>query len=109
MIIAWVLSLLVLISSLIANLERMTTLEIISSNTVVAEGKKFIAAEKNLDQCEHDFINIANHTNSPCHLQSVGKNLWLISTKQSPRLEILVCHDEKTGAVNRLNWRQQFE
>ncbi|QWE10827.1 hypothetical protein [Polynucleobacter sp. es-EL-1] len=109
MIIAWVLSLLVLISSLIANLERMTTLEIISSNTVVAAGKQFIAAEKNLDQCERDFINIANHANSPCHLQSAGKNLWLISTKQSPRLEILVRHDEKTGAVNRLNWRQQFE
>jgi hypothetical protein len=108
-IIAWVLSLLVLISSLIANLERMTTLEIISSNTVVAAGKQFIAAEKNLDQCERDFINIANHVNSPCHLQSAGKNLWLISTKQSPRLEILVHHDEKTGAVNRLNWRQQFE
>lgn len=109
MIIAWVLSLLILISSLIANLERMTTLEIISSNTVVAAGKKFIAAEKALDQCEHDFISIANHANSPCHLQSVGKNLWLIATKQSPRLEILVRHDEKSGAVNRLNWRQQFE
>lgn len=109
MTIAWVLSLLVLLSSLVHSLERMSALEIIHSNTVVASGKQFIAAEKTLYQCESNFMNIANDEDASCHLQSAGKYLWLISTKENPRLEILVHLDEKTGVVSRLNWRQQFE
>lgn len=98
-----------LLSSLISSLERMSALEIMSGNTVVVSGQQFIAAEKALDSCESDFMNTANHANSPCYLQSAGKDLWLISTKENPRLEVLVHFDEKTGAVRRLNWRQQFE
>lgn len=109
MIIAWILSLLLIISSLVANLERMSALEILNSNTVLTSGKQFIAAEKALEKCESEMMNIANSANSLCHLQSAGKHLWLISTKGSPRLEVLVHLDEKTSTVRRLNWRQQFE
>lgn len=109
MIIVWVLSLLALLTSLIGGMERMTTLEMISNTAVVTSGKQFIAAERALDKCQDEMISIVHSANSPCHLQSVGKHLWLISTKDNPRLEVLVHVDEKTGAVRRLNWRQQFE
>lgn len=109
MIIVWVLSLLALLTSLISGMERMTTLEMISNTAVVTSGKQFIAAEHALEKCQVEMMSIVHSANSPCHLQSVGKDLWLISTKENPRLEILVHLDEKTGAVRRLNWRQQFD
>ena len=109
MIITWVLSLLVLLSSLINSLERMATVEIISVNTAIDSGRRFIAAEKMLQECEGNLSNIANLSNIPCHIQSAGKQLWLISTIENPKLEILVHLNEKTNIATRLNWRQQFE
>lgn len=109
MIIAGVLSLLVLLSSLIASLERMSALEMLSVNTTVNAGRKFIAAEKILDKCERHLSDVAHLSDTACHIQSAGKQLWLISTKESPKLEILVHLDEKTHLVTRLNWRQDFE
>jgi len=108
-IIAWVLSLLVLLSSLINSLERMATVEVISVNTAIDSGRRFIAAEKMLHECESNLSNIANLSNALCHIQSAGKQLWLISTIENPKLEILVHLDEKTNIATRLNWRQQFE
>jgi Tfp pilus assembly protein PilX len=109
MIIAWVLSLLTLLSMLVMQLERLATLEIMSVNTYEEAQKEFIAAEKALFECEQHLSNFTALANPTCHVQSVGKNLWLISSKSKPRLEILILLDAKTNIVTRLNWRQNFE
>jgi hypothetical protein len=109
MIIAWVLSLLFLLSSLVHHLERLAALEVISVNTYLQSHQQFIAAEKALLECEQHLSNIAGLENAACHVQSAGKNLWLISTKEKPVLEVLVWLDEQTNLVTRLHWRQQFE
>jgi len=108
-IIAWVLSLLTLLSILVIQLERLAALEVISVNTVTQAQKEFIAAEKEILICEQHLSNIAALPNSTCHVQSAGKNLWLVSSKEKPRLEVLIFLDEKTNIATRLNWRQNFE
>jgi Tfp pilus assembly protein PilX len=107
--IAWVLSLLTLLSMLVIQLERLATLEVISVNTVAKAQKEFIAAEKALIECEQHLSNVAELQNSSCHIQSAGKNLWLVSSKVKPSLEVLIFLDEKTNIATRLNWRQSFE
>jgi len=109
MIITWVLSLLLLLSSLAHHLERLAALEIISTSTYVKSHKDFIAAEKALLECQQNLSNIARLENGLCHVQSAGKNHWLISSKEKPILEVLVFLDPQTNLVTRLNWRQQFE
>lgn len=109
MIIAWVLSLLMLLASLVNILERSVALELISLHATIDSGKKLITSEKSLLECEENLGNIAVLNHSTCHIQSAGKNLWLISTKEKPTLEVLVVLDEKTKQVTRLNWRQEFE
>ena len=108
-IIAWVLSLLTLLSMLVIQLERLAVLEVMSANTYAQSQKEFIAAEKSLLECEQHLSNIRTLENSNCHIQSAGKNLWLISSKSKPILEILIFLDEKTHIATRLNWRQKFE
>jgi Tfp pilus assembly protein PilX len=109
MILAWVLSLLTLFSMLVIQLERLAVLEAMSVNTYVETQKRFIAAEKALLQCEQHLSNITVLANPACHMQSVGKNLWLLSSESKPSLEILIFLDEKTNIATRLNWRQNFE
>lgn len=109
MILAWVLSLLTILASLIMHLERLAALELVSSNTYIESQKKFITAEKILLDCEQYIANITALENSSCHIQSTGKNLWLISSKGTPTLEALIFLDEKTNISTRLNWRQHFE
>ena len=109
MIIAWVLSLLTLLSMLVIQLERLAALEIVGINTVAESQKNFIAAEKEILACEKYLSNIAALENSACHIQSAGKNLWLISSNTKPKLEILLSVDEKTNIATRLHWRQSFE
>ncbi|QWE30995.1 hypothetical protein [Polynucleobacter sp. Adler-ghost] len=109
MVLAWVLSLLALLSMLVIQLERLAALEVMSVNTYVEAQKQFIAAEKALLECEQHLSNITVIENPPCHIQSVGKNLWLLSSKLKPSLEILIFLDEKNNIVTRLNWRQNFE
>ena len=94
---------------LVIQLERLAALEVMSVNTYAESQKEFIAAEKDLLECEQYLSNIAVSENSPCHIQSAGKNLWLLSSKSKPRLEILIFLDEKTNIATRLNWRQNFE
>jgi Tfp pilus assembly protein PilX len=108
-IIAWVLSLLTLLSMLVIQLERLTALEVMSVNTYVEAQKEFIAAEKALLECEQHLSNIAVLESPSCHIRSAGKNLWLLSSKSKPSLEILIFLDEKTNIATRLNWRQNFE
>ncbi|MEY4495410.1 MAG: hypothetical protein RL744_474 [Pseudomonadota bacterium] len=109
MIIAWVLSLLTLLSMLVMQLERLAALEVMSVNAYAETQKGFIAAEKTLIECEQHLSNITVLENPTCHIQSVGKNLWLISSKSKPSLEALIFLDEKTNIATRLNWRQKFE
>jgi hypothetical protein len=109
MIIAWVLSLMILLSSLVAYLERLSTLQVLSINTLYESQKQFMAAEKNLLDCEQHLSQIANLENRQCHIQSAGKNWWLISNTEKPLIEVLVYLDDNTGLATRLNWRQDFE
>ena len=109
MIVAWLLSLLTLLSMLVIQLERLAALEVMSVNTYAETQKGFIAAEKALIECEQYLSNITLLPNTTCHIQSAGKNLWLLSSKSKPSLEILIFLDEKTNIATRLNWRQKFE
>lgn len=109
MIIAWVLSLLTLLSMLVIQLERLSALEVMSINTYAESQKEFIAAEQSLLECERHISNLAALDSSNCSIQSAGKNLWLISSKSKPSLEILIFLDDQTRIATRLNWRQKFE
>jgi Tfp pilus assembly protein PilX len=109
MVLAWVLSLLTLLSMLVIQLERLAALEVMSVNTYVEAQKEFIAAEKALLECEQHLSNIAVLESPSCHIRSAGKNLWLISSKSKPMLEALIFLDEKTNIATRVNWRQSFE
>ena len=109
MILAWVLSLLLLVSSLVAYLERMTVLAIIEKNSMTLAHRNFIAAEKSVLECEENISQLAVLTENHCFIQSVGKNIWLISSKQKPSIQVHVYLDEKTGVASRLNWRQSFD
>lgn len=109
MILAWVLSLLLLVSSLITYLERMTALSMIETSTMRASQRHFIAAEKSVLECQQNISQITVLTENNCFIQSIGKNIWLISSKQKPSIEVHIYVDEKTGVATRLNWRQSFE
>ncbi len=109
MIIAWVLSLLMLLSSLVMHLERLAALGIIGTHTFAESQRQFIDSEKAILECEQYLSNISALENAPCHIQSVGKNIWLISNKEKPKLEVSVFLDEKTRIATRFNWRQNFE
>lgn len=109
MIIAWVLSLLVLLATALGHLERLLTLETIALSTFEQSHKQFIVAEKSLLDCEKRLSNVTLIESDGCHIQSSGKNLWLISTKGKSSLEALVFMDDKTHIAMRLNWRQKFD
>jgi hypothetical protein len=109
MMIAWVLSLLVLLATVLGHLERLLTLEVIALSTFEQSHKQFIDAEKSLLECERNLSNVAVIENNACHIQSSGKNLWLISTKGKPSIEVAVLMDDKTHITTRLNWRQKFD
>ncbi|QWD64319.1 hypothetical protein [Polynucleobacter sp. MWH-UH2A] len=109
MILAWVISLLLLCSSLIAYLERLTSLRVLEAKVIEQAQERFIFAEKSVLECEKNIINISTLSENNCFMQSAGKGLWLISSKEKPSIHIHILVDEKSGAVTRLNWRQAFE
>lgn len=109
MIIVWVIFLLVLLSTVLGHLERLLTLEVIALSTFEQSHRQLIAAEKSVLECEISLSNITVIESNACHIQSSGKNLWMISSKGKPSIEVLVLMDEKTQIVSRLNWRQQFD
>lgn len=94
---------------LVIQLECLAALEVMSVNTYAQSQKEFITAEQSLIECEQHLSNITALENPTCQIQSAGKNLWLISSRSKPRLEVLVFQDEKTNIATRLNWRQKFE
>ena len=109
MILAWVISLLLLCSSLIAYLERLSALRIVEVKTMEVAKKHFLAAEKSVLDCEKNLTTLANLEENVCFVQSVGKNRWLISSKEKPVIQIAVVIDATSGIVTRMNWRQVFE
>ncbi|MBU3556792.1 hypothetical protein ICN18_04035 [Polynucleobacter sp. Ross1-W9] len=109
MILAWVISLLLLCSSLINYLERLNALRIVEVHTMEIAQKHFMASEKLVLECEQNITNISNLEENACFIQSAGKNRWLISSKEKPAIQIGVFIDEKTGVATRVNWRQVFE
>jgi len=109
LILAWVISLLLLCSSLISYIERLGALRIIEVNTMSESQKKFIAAEKAVQECEENITALSQAQSSLCFIQPAGNHRWLISSKEKPGIQIGVAVDEKTGVVTRLNWRQVFE
>lgn len=109
MIIAWVLSLLLLLATMLMHLERLLTIELLAFNTYQQSASQFIASEKSLIECEKNLINMTIMENDLCHVRSVRKNLWLLSSKQKPHLEVLVFLDYETHLSTRLSWRQAFD
>lgn len=109
MILAWVISLLLLCSSLVVYLEKLNALRIVEVITIEETQKNFISSERAVLECEKNLHALAELTEMNCFIQSVGKNSWLISSKKKPAIQIGVTMDEKTGATTRVNWRQVFE
>jgi hypothetical protein len=109
MILAWVLSLLLLCASLIVQLERLTALRIVEVKTIALAQKNFIATEKAVSDCEKNLLMLSVLTENNCFIQPINKNIWLISSKQNPVIQVHVLLDEKSGSTTRLNWRQSFD
>ena len=109
MILVWVLSLLLLCASLIAHLERLTVLRIIEVKTISFTQKNFIASEKVVLDCEQSLSTLSALSENHCFIQPISKNVWLISSKQKPTIQVHVVLDEKSGSTRRLNWRQSFD
>lgn len=109
MILAWVISLLLLCSSLITYLEKLTALRVIEVKTMQVAHKHFISAEKSILDCEMNLTALTELKDNTCMIQAIGKNSWLISSKEKPAIEISIIVDEKTGIATRVNWRQVFE
>jgi hypothetical protein len=109
MILAWVLSLLLLCTSLIAHLERLTALRIIEIKTITHAQQNFIAAEKAVFDCEKNLRTMSTFSEAPCFIRPISKNIWLITSKQRPAIQVTVVLDEKSGSATRFNWRQSFE
>jgi hypothetical protein len=109
MILAWVISLLLLCTSLVVYLERLTVLSIIETNTKELAQHRFIEAENSVLACEHHLTNLSALESPNCHIQSVGNHYWRITSKTKPAIEVHVLIDEKTGSTKRINWRQVLE
>jgi hypothetical protein len=109
MILAWVLSLLLLCASLIVHLERLTALRIIEVKTIALAQQHFIAAEKAVLDCEQNLGTLSALTENNCFIRPISKNIWLITSKQRPAIQVTVVLDEKSGSATRFNWRQSFE
>jgi hypothetical protein len=109
MILAWVLSLLLLCASLIVHLERLTALRVIEVKTIALAQQNFIAAEKAVFDCEKNLRTISAFSEAPCFIRPISKNIWLITSKQRPAIQVTVVLDEKSGSATRFNWRHSFE
>ena len=109
MILAWVISLLLLCSALIMHLERWSTLKLMHVNTIKTAQEQFMKSEQVVIECEKHILKISNLPESDCNIQSAGKNIWMISSKEKPIIQIHVHVDENSGVATRINWRQTFD
>ena len=109
MILVWVTSLLLMGSSLLVCLERLTALRIAEVKTIAMAQQGFMESEKWVLACEKNLSNLSALDENSCFIQSISQNHWLITSKSKPAIELHVVLDEKTGIATRLNWRQVFE
>ena len=109
MILAWVISLLLVCATLIMNLERWSTLKLMHVNTIKTAQEQFIKSEQAVIECEKHILNLSNLPQSHCNIQSVGKNIWMISSIERPIIQIHIHVDENSNVATRINWRQAFE
>ena len=111
MILAWVLSLILLCSALIKQLESLTTQSLIELKAMTDAQEQFFSAEKSVVECEHELAQrvISNVSDSSCIYRDMGNHVWKISSKQKPGVEVHVYADPQTDSAQRLNWRQTFE
>ncbi|MBU3606088.1 hypothetical protein IEN92_04910 [Polynucleobacter sp. MWH-Creno-3A4] len=109
MILAWVISLLLLCESLVLHLERLSALQIITVQTIEQSQQNFIAVEKAVADCESNLTSLNALNENACFIQSIGKNIWRITSQQKPGIEIHIALDVNAGMTTRLNWRQVFE
>jgi len=110
-ILAWVLSLILLCSALIKQLESLTTQSLIELKAMTDAQEQFFSAEKSVVECEHELAQrvISNVSDSSCIYRDMGNHVWKISSKQKPGVEVHVYVDPQTDSAQRLNWRQTFE
>jgi hypothetical protein len=108
MILAWVISLILFCSALVAHLERITALSIIELNSMKLAQQQWLAAEQAVLECETNMRQVSMLLTHDCFIQSLGNNLWKISSKQKPGIEVQVFLDEGTEPTRRINWRQTF-
>lgn len=132
MIIAWVLSLIIIIATAIGHLEQSTALHIRLLAIEQGAHAAFVAAEKNLNQCESQLqartvasAITAHDNNTDCELILVDANIAgelirvraagnsmptystpinRIQTKQT-QLESMVYRNKQDHTLERLSWR----
>ena len=132
MIIAWVLSIITIMTALVINLEHSTALQIRLLAIEQEAHTAFVAAEKHLDQCEAQLSNTTplallneDDASTPCDITVVDANATgeLIriralgnaepknsmppesSRTKQLQLESMVYRDKQDHTVKRLNWR----
>ena len=96
-------------ASLVSYLQRMTALEIIATQTIKTTQAEFIAAEKKLLECERNISHVVTLPSDTCVVQSIGKQLWRVSTVGLITLESAIHLDDTSGSAARLSWRQAFK
>ena len=76
MILVWVISLLLLCSSLLVCLERLTALRIAEVKTIAMAQQGFMESEKSVLACEKNLSNLSTLSENTCFIQSISKNHW---------------------------------
>jgi Tfp pilus assembly protein PilX len=132
MIIAWILSIIAIVTALVINLEHSTALQIRLLAIEQEAHTAFVAAEKQLDHCEAQLnsttsltvvyeddaattcditIVDANTTGELIRVRALGnavpKNLMRSDSKHTKQtqLESMVYRDKRDHSIRRLNWR----
>ena len=109
MILVWVIALFFLCSSLNAYLEHVMVLRVKEVAAIELAQNQFMTSEKSVLECEKNISELTVKADRNCIIQLAGKNIWLISSKEKPVIQVHVYLDEQSGLTTRLNWRQAFE
>ncbi len=109
MIFIWVLSFIMLGSSIIQHFTGMTSQSIKELNGMSTSQKRFIAAEKAIVECEKSLALNISDNDDVCDIQLMSHRVLKITSKQKPGIEIHVYRDPESTVWQRLNWRQTFE
>jgi len=132
MIIAWVLSIITIMTALVINLEHSTALQIRLLAIEQAAHTAFVAAEKKLDQCEAQLSNTTpiavlneDDASMPCDItvmdanargeliriralgNAIPKNPMPLESNHAKQLQLesMVYRDKRDHTVKRLSWR----